>query len=197
MSRTEITGKYIKDGTIKKEDLDTTTPGHSVITSLRVTPPLTMTYTGADEGTGDVTIGLGEYGTNFSLVIAHTDKDISVYRNWVSLPFKKIEFDNLNEMEDGKWRPSHPGIYGIYIQVSASKELYSTNFRIKINGEEKRLIKSFQYASAAFSVFFIHVKQDDNRDKIEFQIYNTRNLKIYKDYTHLYIWKIADIGAIR
>ena len=198
MARTEIDGRFIKDKSVRKEDLDTTTPGHSVITSVNVVPPLSMTYTGADPGTGDVTISLeGSTQSSFTLVIARLKSDINNYRAWTSLPFKNVLVDSLEEMEDGKWKPKNPGIYGIFIQLSFSSEAYSPSFKLKINGHDNVLYRGFSYGSSILPFFHIYVKRDNSAEEIDFQFYNTRSLKIYKKYSWLYIWKIADIGAIQ
>jgi len=55
-----FTGNQVKDGTIKRIDLNTTETGQAVIT--RVLPGTGIIFessTGADPGTGDVTIGTG------------------------------------------------------------------------------------------------------------------------------------------
>jgi len=59
MGRTQLTGDQIKDGTILREDLNTTTSGQAVITKALPGSGITMQSTGADEGTGDVTFSAG------------------------------------------------------------------------------------------------------------------------------------------
>lgn len=56
MARTEVTGVQIKDGQVKRSDLDTTTPGQAVITKLIAGTNISLSSTGVDSGTGDVTI---------------------------------------------------------------------------------------------------------------------------------------------
>lgn len=56
MAKTEITGDQILDGTVNRDDLDTTTSGGAVISKVIAGTNVTLTYTGADPGTGDVTI---------------------------------------------------------------------------------------------------------------------------------------------
>jgi hypothetical protein len=53
---TEITGKQIKDGTIRRVDLDTTTAGQAVVRRIVAGTGVTLSSTGVDSGTGDVTI---------------------------------------------------------------------------------------------------------------------------------------------
>lgn len=69
MSRTQINlGAQGADGTLGRADLNTTTAGTAVITKLLTgnTNTATLTSTGADSGTGDVTITvLGYYPIQF------------------------------------------------------------------------------------------------------------------------------------
>jgi hypothetical protein len=68
MARTEIDGDQILDHSIQKKDLDILTSGQAVITDVQVVGAgLSITYTGADAGTGKVTISLnsGGFGTSF------------------------------------------------------------------------------------------------------------------------------------
>lgn len=60
----ELTGRQIKDSTVQRRDIDTTTAGQSVITKLIVAGAgaPTMTDTGVDEGTGDVTLTFSASG---------------------------------------------------------------------------------------------------------------------------------------
>jgi hypothetical protein len=62
MARTQITGALIEDLSIGRPDINTTTVGQSLITKLLIGSGLNMTYTGADLGTGDVTISLNTSG---------------------------------------------------------------------------------------------------------------------------------------
>jgi hypothetical protein len=56
MSITAIRGKQVLDGTIQRADLDTTTVGQAVAAKLIQGTNITLSSTGADSGTGDVTI---------------------------------------------------------------------------------------------------------------------------------------------
>jgi len=60
MARTEVRSRQIKDQEVKRDDLNTTISGQSVIT--RLLPGTGVSFdssTGADSGTGDVTISSG------------------------------------------------------------------------------------------------------------------------------------------
>lgn len=96
MSRTEIhgdqvqdeslTGDDILDGTVQRKDIDITTVGQSVMRKLIAGTGVVMeSYTGADEGTGDVEIssGSGNFGGNF---YSFFDNAISTTtsNNWVT-----------------------------------------------------------------------------------------------------------------
>lgn len=57
MSKTQITGSQIFDGGIGREDLNTATSGKALITKLKAGAGMAISSTGADSGTGDVTLG--------------------------------------------------------------------------------------------------------------------------------------------
>jgi microcystin-dependent protein len=56
MSKTEVSGKTIKDGSIQRRDIDVTSEGQSLITKVIPGNNVIISSTGADAGTGDVTI---------------------------------------------------------------------------------------------------------------------------------------------
>jgi len=67
MSKTEIISDQIRDGTIKKDDIDITTVGQSVITKIIAGTNIVIeSSTGADSGTGVVTIGSSGAGGGIS-----------------------------------------------------------------------------------------------------------------------------------
>lgn len=53
---TEVSGKGIRDGSIQRRDIDITTTGESLITKLVAGSGISISSTGADSGTGEVTI---------------------------------------------------------------------------------------------------------------------------------------------
>lgn len=53
-----ITGKQIRDSSVQRDDLDISTVGQSVIRKAVQGTGIALTSTGADSGTGDVTISL-------------------------------------------------------------------------------------------------------------------------------------------
>lgn len=57
MPRTQITNTQIQDGTIVRTELNVSTPGAAVVRKLIAGVGVSFTSTGADAGTGDVTIG--------------------------------------------------------------------------------------------------------------------------------------------
>jgi len=59
MGRTFLTGGQVKDGSVQKVDLDTTTTGQAVITKVIAGTNISISSTGVDAGTGDVTVNLG------------------------------------------------------------------------------------------------------------------------------------------
>jgi len=56
MATTQVRGKQVLDQTIQRDDLDVGTVGQSVIRKVVQGTGVTMSATGADAGTGDVTI---------------------------------------------------------------------------------------------------------------------------------------------
>lgn len=58
MPRTEIKSHQIKDAEVKRADLNVSTAGSAVITKVIAGTNLTISSTGADAGTGDVTVNL-------------------------------------------------------------------------------------------------------------------------------------------
>lgn len=58
MARTQIGTTLIEDGSVRRVDINTTLTGSALITKLLVNSPLTISSTGVDSGTGDVTLGL-------------------------------------------------------------------------------------------------------------------------------------------
>jgi len=61
MASTQITGRQIADGSIERSDINISAAGKALIRKLIVTPSTGITissYTGADSGTGDVTLAI-------------------------------------------------------------------------------------------------------------------------------------------
>ena len=56
MPLTQIKGHQIFDGTVKKDDINTTDSGQAVITKVIAGDGISIDSTGVDSGTGDVTI---------------------------------------------------------------------------------------------------------------------------------------------
>jgi hypothetical protein len=56
MAITTIRGRQVLDGTIQRADLDTTTVGQAVVAKLVQGTNVSLSSTGGDAGTGDVTI---------------------------------------------------------------------------------------------------------------------------------------------
>lgn len=61
MSRTQLTGLAIQDGSLQRADMDITTPGQAMITKVIAGSTMKITSkTGADDGTGDVTLDVSD-----------------------------------------------------------------------------------------------------------------------------------------
>lgn len=58
MARTQITGSLIENSSVLRSDINTTISGEALITKVLVNTPLTISSTGVNSGTGDVTLGL-------------------------------------------------------------------------------------------------------------------------------------------
>lgn len=58
MARTQIGTSLIQDGSVRRSDINVTTSGEALITKVLVNSPLTISSTGVNAGTGDVTLGL-------------------------------------------------------------------------------------------------------------------------------------------
>lgn len=56
MPRTNVRGEQVKDADIDRDDIDTLTLGKALITKVVAGTGIEISSTGADAGTGDVTI---------------------------------------------------------------------------------------------------------------------------------------------
>ena len=56
MAETLMRGKQVRDGAIQRDDLDVSPAGQAVIRKIIAGTNISLTYTGTDSGTGDVTI---------------------------------------------------------------------------------------------------------------------------------------------
>jgi hypothetical protein len=56
MAQTVISGKQVKDSSIQRVDLDVSTVGQAVVSKIIQGAGITLSSTGADSGTGDVTV---------------------------------------------------------------------------------------------------------------------------------------------
>jgi hypothetical protein len=58
MARTQINGSLIENFSVGRSDINVSTSGEALITKVIVNSPLTISSTGINSGTGDVTLGL-------------------------------------------------------------------------------------------------------------------------------------------
>jgi hypothetical protein len=72
MARTQLTGQQVLDGTVQRADLDAVTAGSAVIKKIIAGTNVTITSTGVDAGTGDVTINAVAGGTAAAPSIARS-----------------------------------------------------------------------------------------------------------------------------
>lgn len=68
MARTQLTGLQVTDGSIQRSDLDVTTAGSAVIRKVIGGTGITLSSTGPDAGTGDVTVNAAGSNTGSVLV---------------------------------------------------------------------------------------------------------------------------------
>ncbi len=69
MGRTSIGTRVIRDDSISRSDLNTLEAGESVITKVLAGSDVSIAWTGADPGTGDVTISVDGSGDNEQLAL--------------------------------------------------------------------------------------------------------------------------------
>jgi hypothetical protein len=97
MPPTVIRGTQVLDGSIQRADLDVTTVGKAVVAKLVQGSGITLTSTGADSGTGDVTIASSGGGnvnpgtwTNLTYSTGWTQNTTAQYRVEVNGAFSKV-----------------------------------------------------------------------------------------------------------
>jgi hypothetical protein len=73
MPTTQIRGTQINDGSIRRVDLNTSNAGEAVIRKVIAGTNISISYTGADAGTGDVTINASGGGGSVSSGTATLD----------------------------------------------------------------------------------------------------------------------------
>ena len=56
MGRTSVGTREVRDGSVSRSDIDTSTNGESLITKIVAGADVSLSWTGADQGTGDVTV---------------------------------------------------------------------------------------------------------------------------------------------
>lgn len=66
MPRTQIGTRILRDGDVRREDLNTTIAGDAVVTNLKEGEGIELQSTGAESGTGEVTIVNLPFGTRVS-----------------------------------------------------------------------------------------------------------------------------------
>lgn len=67
MANTTIRGQQIKDGDVTRADLNTATSGSAVIRKIVAGTNVSLTSTGADAGTGDVTIDVSTPSPTYAI----------------------------------------------------------------------------------------------------------------------------------
>src|ERR1700757_4924387 len=72
MATTVIRGTQILNNTVQRQDLDTSTVGQAVVTKIVQGTGIALSSTGADSGTGDVTVSVGPSSGFISKSAAYT-----------------------------------------------------------------------------------------------------------------------------
>jgi hypothetical protein len=142
MARTEVRSKQIKDGGVKREDLNTDISGRAVITKIIAGDNITISSTGVDEGTGDVTINAGSQSQNTS----HTFSTITNNDTETTLGEIELE-DDVCE------------VFQIFVSAQFDDNSEDKNYWAIISGAVRR-----RNSSNATLVGTVSVLEDDEGD---------------------------------
>jgi hypothetical protein len=78
MPATNVRGGQVLDGSVQRVDIDVTTVGQSVCRKIVQGTGITLSSTGADAGTGDVTINASAAGGEFLIMSGGVNSQIIV-----------------------------------------------------------------------------------------------------------------------
>jgi hypothetical protein len=112
MARTTLTGRQISDGSVQRADIDISTTGQALITKVIAGTNVTITSTGANSGTGDVTINASVSGTS-------TPHNLTSHTDWPSgLTVAEIGYctdvtSNIQAQLNGKASLTSPALSGV------------------------------------------------------------------------------------
>jgi hypothetical protein len=81
MAVTQLNTAQVKDGSINRDDLDITTPTKAVVRKIIAGTNITISETGVDAGTGDVTINASVTGGSLTLTTVEVDLGSSPRRS--------------------------------------------------------------------------------------------------------------------
>lgn len=88
MANTNIRSRQIKDGDVLRADVNTSTSGSALITKVIAGTGISLSSTGADAGTGDVTVTVNASLDNLSDVVitSPASAEVLTYNgtNWVN-----------------------------------------------------------------------------------------------------------------
>jgi hypothetical protein len=103
MAQTLIRGTQVLDGSIQRPDLDTTTAGKAVIAKIVQGSGISLSSTGADSGTGDVTVSGVNPGTWTSLTYSTgwTQNTTAQYRVETNGSFQKLICQGIVDYASG------------------------------------------------------------------------------------------------
>lgn len=113
MPQTLLKGAQISDGSVQRVDLDTVTPGQSVIRKIIAGSGISLTSTGADAGTGDVTINASASALNINFSATMTTATTLVNSGYTKVAYISEDWDigNCYDAPNSRFTPTVAGRY--------------------------------------------------------------------------------------
>ena len=145
MSRTELSGKQVKDGSVQRVDMDVSTSGQAVTTKIVAGDNISLSSTGVDAGTGDVTVSLG--GTVAADITALQSADTTLQANIDAEATARASADTAL---DGRMTTAEGDITSLESSV-AGKADSSSLATVATSGDYNDLINTPSGGSGTFS----------------------------------------------
>jgi hypothetical protein len=197
MSKTQIDSKQILDRTIRREDIDVETPGQSLITKVIAGRNVSISSTGADKGTGDVTINVDLNGESedtefFNYVYLSSTQRISS-GSLVTIPFNKFK-QSINPFYDTTehiFTIPESGLYFVSFNLSFSYYLYNAYVNLKRINDNTSFKIAKQQGSYSSDLQGSLILQCSKNDTFKLQVYlEYYNRNLLKDYTFMVFKKL-------